>query len=182
MYFRRKIEAHGCCHWNVISQHVTKLLTRQKQQLPSVGIAVILKQVSGRKEVSKVRILGAKANAFAFLGLIYEHYLFKKGRLAGSVTCLTVAQVMISWLMSLSPALGCVITAQSLEPASDCVCLSLCPWLTLCLSFSKINIHWGGWMAQSVKGLTLGFSLGHDLTVGGFKPCIGLCVDSVEPA
>ena len=30
------------------------------------------------------------------------------------------------------------------------------------------------WVAQSVKHLTLGFSSGHDLMVGGFEPHIGL--------
>ena len=37
-------------------------------------------------------------------------------------------------------------------------------------------------MAQSVKHLTLDFGSGHNLTVRGFKPCIGLCADSGEPA
>ena len=36
--------------------------------------------------------------------------------------------------------------------------------------------------AQSVKCPTLDFSSGHVLTVCGFKPCIRLCADSVEPA
>ena len=31
----------------------------------------------------------------------------------------TSAQVMISWFVSSSPALGSVLTAQNLEPASD---------------------------------------------------------------
>ena len=40
---------------------------------------------------------------------------------------LTLAQVVISWFMSSSPVSGSVLTAQSLEPASDSVplCLSL---------------------------------------------------------
>ena len=38
---------------------------------------------------------------------------------------LTAAQVMISWFMSSSPALGSVLTAQSLKPALDSVCASL---------------------------------------------------------
>ena len=63
---------------------------------------------------------------------------------AQSVKCLTSAQVMISHSVSLSPASGCVLTAQSLEPASDSVSPSpfALPLLTLCfsLSFSKINI------------------------------------------
>ena len=41
---------------------------------------------------------------------------------------------------------------------------------------------WGAWVAQSVKGPTLDFGSGHDLTVCGFDPCIRLCADSVEPA
>ena len=50
---------------------------------------------------------------------------------AQSVKCLTLAQVMISQLMGSSPVLGSVLTAQSLEPASDSVSpplsFSLCP-------------------------------------------------------
>ena len=38
---------------------------------------------------------------------------------------LTSAQVMISWFMGQSPALGSVLTAQSLEPTWDSVSLSL---------------------------------------------------------
>ena len=38
------------------------------------------------------------------------------------------------------------------------------------------------WGAQSVKRLTLGFGSGHDLTVCGFEPRVGLCADSSEPA
>ena len=45
---------------------------------------------------------------------------------AQSVKCLTWAQVMILWSVSSSPSLG-LETAQSLEPASDSVCISLCP-------------------------------------------------------
>ena len=50
----------------------------------------------------------------------------------------TLAQVMISSLVSSSPALDSVLTAQSLEPASDSVSPSLSPplQLTLCLSLS----------------------------------------------
>ena len=63
---------------------------------------------------------------------------------AHSVERPTLAQVMISWFMSLSPVLGSLLTAQNLEPASDSVFPSLTapPLLTLCLSvsLSKINI------------------------------------------
>ena len=37
-------------------------------------------------------------------------------------------------------------------------------------------------MAQSGKGPTLGLGSGHDLTVRGINPRMGLCADSVEPA
>ena len=53
----------------------------------------------------------------------------------------TSAQVMISQVMSLSPALGSVLTPQSLEPALDSVFLSFCPspahTLPLSLSLSQ---------------------------------------------
>ena len=41
---------------------------------------------------------------------------------------------------------------------------------------------WGAWVPQLVKRLTLGFGSGHGLLVCEFKPRIGLCADSVEPA
>ena len=61
--------------------------------------------------------------------------------MAQSVECPTSAQVMISWFMSSSPALGSVLTAQSLEPALDSVSPSLAapPPLTFCFSLSKIK-------------------------------------------
>ena len=70
-----------------------------------------------------------------------------------SVKRLTLAQVMILQFLGLSPMSDSVLTAQSLEPASDSVSLSLCssPAHTLSLSLSKINNHWGAWVAQSVK-------------------------------
>ena len=59
--------------------------------------------------------------------------------MGGSVERPTSPQVMISRLMSLSPASDSVLTAQSLEPASDSASPSLCapPLLVLCLS--KMN-------------------------------------------
>ena len=52
----------------------------------------------------------------------------------------TSAQVMISRLMSLNPESVFVLTAQSLELASDSVSLSLYPSpADVCLSLSKIN-------------------------------------------
>ena len=53
------------------------------------------------------------------------------------------AQVMISWSVSLSHALGSVLTAQSLEPVLDSVSPSLSappllmPCLSVCLSLKN---------------------------------------------
>ena len=60
---------------------------------------------------------------------------------AQSVKRPTLAQVMISWFVSSSPASNSARTAQCLEPASDSVshCLSAPPQLVLCLSLSKLN-------------------------------------------
>ena len=63
--------------------------------------------------------------------------------MAQSVKRLTSAQVMISGFMGSSPASGSVLTAQSLEPASDSVFFSLslsAPLsLALCVSLSLKN-------------------------------------------
>ena len=49
-------------------------------------------------------------------------------------------------------------------------------------TFHFESTYGGTWVAQSVKCLTLGFDSGHDLTVRGFEPHLGLCVDGMEPA
>ena len=74
--------------------------------------------------------------------------LFKKSAFGGtwvaqSAKHPTSAQVMISWFMSLSPTSGSVLTAQSLEPASDSVSPSLSapPLLVRVLSLSLKNKH-----------------------------------------
>ena len=59
--------------------------------------------------------------------------------MAPSVKRLTSAQVMISRSVSSSPASGSVLTAQSLEPASDSVAPSLCPSPAHALSLSVKN-------------------------------------------
>ena len=48
---------------------------------------------------------------------------------------------------------------------------------TLQTSETTISGDGGAWVAP-----TLDICPGHDLRVRGFKPCIGLCTDSVEPA
>ena len=60
---------------------------------------------------------------------------------AQSVKCLTSAQVMFSQSVSSSPASGSVLTAQSLEPASDSVSPSLSAPPLLALSLSFKNKH-----------------------------------------
>ena len=71
------------------------------------------------------------------------------GWVAQWVKCPTLTQVMISWFMGLSPALGSVLMAQSLDPASDSVSPSLsAPLLPCSVSCcQKINKHvknrWG---------------------------------------
>ena len=86
--------------------------------------------------------------------------------MAQSVKRLTLAQVMISRSVGSGPASGSVLTAQSLEPASDSVSpLSLCPSPAhaLSLSVSKINKNRGAWVAQSVKRPTSARSQSHGL-------------------
>ena len=63
--------------------------------------------------------------------------------MAQSVERLTSAQVRILQFMGSSPALGSVLTAWGLEPASDSVSLSLCPSLahTLSVYLSLKNKH-----------------------------------------
>ena len=59
---------------------------------------------------------------------------------AQSVKCLTSAQVMISWFMSPSPALGSVLTTQWSPLRILSPCLSAPPPLILYLCLSKINV------------------------------------------
>ena len=82
--------------------------------------------------------------------------------MAQSVKHLTSAQVMITRFMGSSPMSGQPhfgLCADSMEPASDSVSLSLCPSRhhshAHFLSLSKINKHWGTRVAQSVGCLTL---------------------------
>ena len=50
---------------------------------------------------------------------------------------LTLAQVTISWFMSLNPMSGPMLTAQRVEPASDSVSPSLCLSASLTLSLKN---------------------------------------------
>ena len=95
----------------------------------------------------------------------------------------TSAQVMISRLVSSSPALGSVLMARSLEPASESVSPSLSapPLLVLSLKNKKIknikNLQ-GTWVAQSDKRLTSA-----QVTISrfvGLSPVSG-CASSWEP-
>ena len=46
----------------------------------------------------------------------------------------------------------------------------------------KISSHRGAWVDQLVKHPTLRLGSDHGLTFQEFKPCVGLCADSAEPA
>ena len=74
-----------------------------------------------------------------FAHVIFQYAPKRGAWVAQSVERLTSAQVMISRSVSLSPTLGSVLTAQSLEPALDSVSPSLSapPPLMLCLSLSQ---------------------------------------------
>ena len=124
--------------------------------------------------------------------------------MAQLVKCPTSAQDMISQFVSSSPASGSVLTARSLEPAVDSVSPSLCPSpvcaVSLSLSLSKIintkkkcfRVSHHGHGTVPLKMVDMGrlggsvcqasdFRSGHDLTVPGYEPPIGLCADSSEP-
>ena len=82
-----------------------------------------------------------KVSPFLFIPLSHawlkKNYVLLGGAwVAQSVERPTSAQVMISWFMGSSPASGSVLTAQSLEPASDSVASSLCPSHAYSLSIS----------------------------------------------
>ena len=66
--------------------------------------------------------------------IFQEMLLFRGAWMAQSVKHPTSAQVTISWFMGWSPVSGSVLTAQSLEPASDPVSLFLSDPLPLALS------------------------------------------------
>ena len=69
----------------------------------------------------------------------FKNAISRGAWVAQSVERPTLAQVMISWCVSSSPASGSVLTAQSLEPVSDSVSPSLSdpPPFMLCLSLSQ---------------------------------------------
>ena len=81
--------------------------------------------------------------------LLFLKLFFRGTWVAQLVERLTSAQVMIAQFVGLSPVSGSVLTAQSLQPASDSVSpslsapspLMLCLSLSLSLSLSKINKH-----------------------------------------
>ena len=87
--------------------------------------------------------------------------------MAQSIKRPTLAHVMISQFVSLSPVSGSVLTSQSLEPASDSVSPSLSapPLLMLCLSLSlSVSVFFNlkkkkkkkEWWIQAVRPATLG--------------------------
>ena len=67
----------------------------------------------------------------------FKKIVFRGAWVAQWIEHPTSAQVMISQFVSSSPASGSVLTAQSLEPASDSVSPSLCPSPTHALSLCQ---------------------------------------------
>ena len=82
-------------------------------------------------------------NSGSLTALFKKAELFRGTCVTQLVKCPSSTQVMISLFLSLSPVLGSVVTAQSLEPVSDSVSpslsLSLCPSPTHVLSLSLKN-------------------------------------------
>ena len=75
------------------------------------------------------------------LNVAFKNLQLRGAWVAQSVGHLTSAQVMSSRLVGSSPASGSVLTAQSLEPASDSVSPSLSAHPLLTLSLSLKNKH-----------------------------------------
>ena len=103
--------------------------------------------------------------------------------MAQSVKSRTSAQVMISWFMGLSPVLGSVLAAQSLEPVSNSVFPCPSPTCTLSLSLSKINKYFkkfkklsnrSAWVTQSVECLTFDCGSSHHPGVMRWSPTSAL--------
>ena len=82
---------------------------------------------------------GNKYLVIRTLTMKYLNSITRSARVARSVRCPTSVRVMISQFMDSSPASGSVLTAWSLEPASDSVSPSLCAPLLLILCLSKTN-------------------------------------------
>ena len=120
-----------------------KGVTSQTERLPlnysSLGciISILEKRPSFSLVEYKMKSLGFPRGGKNPHDLKVE--LYWGAWVAQSVERPTSAQVMISWFISLSPALGSVLTAQSLEPASDPVSPSALHLHSI--SLSKINQH-----------------------------------------
>ena len=92
---------------------------------------------------------------------------------------LVLAQVHDLKVREFKPCIGlCAVMA---EPALDSLSPSLSAPPLVFLSFSQNKEYWGAWVAQLVEHPTIDFSSGHDLTVCGIEPHVGLCTDSMEP-
>ena len=78
-----------------------------------------------------------------------------QGHLGGSVKCPTLAQVMISWFVSLSPASGSVLTVQSLLWILCTHPLCPSPAHALTLSLSQMSKHLKN---ELIHPLCLGYS------------------------
>ena len=94
-------------------------------------------KIPSSRDVAKLQCW-LKVPGAAFPTLVLKNSSSRGAWVAQSVGCLDSAQVMISQFVSSSPLMGSVLTAQSLEPASDSASPSLStpPLLMFCLSLS----------------------------------------------
>ena len=99
----------------------------------------ILKRQPGNGEDKSLREAKVKQAGQSEALAVIKEINDRGAWVAQSVKRLTLAQVMISWFTSSSPASGSVQTAWSLEPVSDSVSPSLSdpPPFMLCLSLSQ---------------------------------------------
>ena len=99
---------------------------------------------------------------------------FRGSWVAQSVKPPSSAQVVISLFVSSSPASGSVLTAQSLEPASDSVSRSLSapPLLTLCLYLKNkaLTIFFWKWAGSWEQGARSQQHLSQSTAGGDLKP------------
>ena len=115
-----------------------KSLTYKGMKTDQVHSRPIHRNLAGKKREARY-IPCAKSEKYAAKNSLSSKSVVQNRRdrgtwVAQSVGHLTLAQVMISWFLSSSPKSGSVLTAQSLEPASDFVSLTLSapPPLILC--------------------------------------------------
>ena len=112
----------------------SELVTRDRE-----GHCMMKKGSVHQRDVAVVNMYSPNVEALKYLRQILKDLNGWGAWVPQSVKRPTSAQVMTSRSVSSSPALGSVLTAQSLEPLSDSVSPSLSdpPPFMLCLSLSQ---------------------------------------------